>query len=98
MSASRGEDDRRGTFDDFMFGDFMFGAPSFRDESSSSEMPAMHNSPNESSSDDEDTLPEEQSIDCRKSRWKNSVQGNTQTRICWADGNMWEFRIRRRMY
>lgn len=28
--------------------------------------------------------------------WRNTPHGNTQTKICWDNGNMWEFCIRRR--
>ncbi|PLS00984.1 hypothetical protein [Neobacillus cucumis] len=93
MSELAGENVRRGAF-----GDFMFGTPIHRDESSSSssEMPPRHNHSEESPSSDQNNQSGEHSIDCSKSRWQNSIQGNTQTKICWADGNMWEFRMRPR--
>ena len=28
------------------------------------------------------------------SDWRNTSSGNEQTKSCWKDGNMWEFRIR----
>ncbi|MBT2659257.1 hypothetical protein J7E81_29345 [Bacillus sp. ISL-18] len=90
-SESKSADVRRGGFGDFMF------RPLFdHHESSSSDSSSSDHRSSESPSDIQMSPSREHPRNCGKSKWQNSDHGNTQTKICWADGNMWEFRKRRR--
>ena len=83
------EEVRGGNFWDFMLGSHVHHPQ----ESSSSKI--------SSGDHGSDQLPSNHSSvkhtnDCRNSQWQNSVNGKTQTKICWDGGNMWEYRVRRR--
>jgi len=92
-SENRSEDVRRGGFGDFMFRPLFHHHESSSSDSSSS---SRDRSSSESPSAPQKNPSREHPRNCGKSKWQNSAHGNTQTKICWADGNMWEFRKRRR--
>ncbi|MEH7098026.1 hypothetical protein [Neobacillus vireti] len=98
-SENKSEDLRRGGFGDFMFRPLFHHHESSSSDSSSSSSSSSssgHHSSSESPSGFEKTPTREHPRNCGKSKWQNSANGNTQTKICWDDGNMWEFRKRRR--
>ncbi|MCM3729434.1 hypothetical protein M3226_27990 [Neobacillus cucumis] len=80
---------RRGNFWDFMLGSYVHHPQ----ESYSSNLSTGNNSLNQLPSNH---VSVKHTNDCRNSQWQNSVNGKTQTKICWDGGNMWEYRVRRR--
>ncbi|MDR4948074.1 hypothetical protein [Neobacillus cucumis] len=81
---------RGGDFWDFM----LFGSLGHDHESSSSS--SSSSEINESNQLPSTNATVEPTVCRTYSKWKDSDNGNTQTRFCWVDGNMWEFQIRRK--
>ncbi|ULT55134.1 hypothetical protein L1999_18630 [Neobacillus drentensis] len=92
-SENKSENVRRGGFGDFMFGPHFHHHESSSSDSSSS---SSDHSTSESPSGSQKDPSREHPRNCGKLKWQNSAHSNTQTKICWADGSMWEFRMRRR--